>query len=347
MPVAHPGLRLDQIAASLGGEVRGDAARRVTQVATLEAAGPEQIAFLANPKYRGLLETTRAGAVILAPKAAERYARECIVTPDPYAYYAQVAQLLNPEQARPGGIHPSATVDSALPESVSVGPGACVGVEVIVGEGAVIGARCVIGDRVRIGAGTRLHPNVTIYPDCRIGARVVIHSGAVIGSDGFGFARRRDGSWIKIPQIGRVLVGDDVEIGANTTIDRGALDDTVIENDVKLDNQIQIAHNCRIGEHSAIAGCAGIAGSTRIGKRCLIGGAAMITGHITIADDVVVSGATFVPRSITQPGVYTGAVPNMKHEEWLRNFSHLRHLQSLADRIRALEARLEEGEPDS
>lgn len=339
-------LSLEQIVAQLGGEVRGDASVRVSQVATLEAAQSDQISFLSNPRYQGQLVATRAGAVILSRRIAERYDRTCIVAQDPYVYFARLAQLFNPPAEAPSGVHPSAVVECDVPASASIGPLVYIGRDARIGEDVVIAAGCVIGAGVEIGEGSRLHANVTVYPGCVIGRRAILHSGAVIGADGFGFAREADATWVKIPQIGRVVLGDDVEVGANTTIDRGALGDTIVENDVKLDNLVQIAHNCRIGEHSAIAGCAGIAGSTQIGKRCMIGGAAMITGHISIADDVIVSGTSFMPKSVSEPGVYTSAVHPQKHAEWLKNFSHLRHLDALSEKIRALEKRLADLEGD-
>lgn len=333
------GYRLDEIVAKLGGELLGDGARRVMQVATLSNARADQIAFLSNSKYLKQLQDTHAGAVVLAPDAAAAFSGARIVTRNPYLYFARVSQLLNPADVAPAGTHPSAVVSSSLPASVSVGPGASIGAGCSIGEGASIGAGCVIGRNVTIGADSRLHANVTVYDACVIGARALIHSGAVIGSDGFGFAREDDGRWLKIPQIGRVVIGDDVEIGANTSIDRGAIDDTVIENGVKLDNQIQIAHNCHIGAHTAIAGCVGIAGSTRIGSRCMIGGAAMIIGHLDICDDVVISAATFVTKSINKPGEYAG-IPFEPRRDWLKTAGRLRQLESMAATIRDLEARL-------
>ncbi len=202
---------------------------------------------------------------------------------------------------------------------------------------SVIGAGSVVGDDCVIGAATRLHARVTLYASCVVGDRCVLHSGSVIGADGFGFAREADASWVKIPQIGRVLIGNDVEVGANTTIDRGALDDTVIGNGVKLDNLIQIAHNVHVGEHTAMAACTGVAGSTHIGSRCMIGGSVNIMGHSEIADDVIVSAVTFVSKSITEAGVYTGSLPSMEHREWSRNFARIRQLDSMADRLRSLE----------
>ncbi len=333
---------LNELVARLGGELRGDGTIRVSRVATLDAAEEGDLAFLANPRYAAKLPGCRASAVILHPDAAERSTLPCIVTPNPYVYYARVAQLFNPPRKAPAGIHRSAVVECTVPESVSVGPcasigeGAQIGEDVVVSAGVRIGRDCVIGD------GTVLHPNVTIYDGCVIGRDCILHSGVIIGADGFGFARESDGSWVKIPQVGRVVIGNDVEIGANTTIDRGALEDTVIGDGVKLDNLIQIAHNVRIGEHTIMAGCAGVAGSTVIGKRCMIGGQAGISGHLEVADDVVVSAWTLVPKSLRKPGVYTGTLPVQAHADWVNNFSHLRHLDTMARRIRELEKKIEQ-----
>ncbi|NMG45098.1 UDP-3-O-(3-hydroxymyristoyl)glucosamine N-acyltransferase [Aromatoleum toluvorans] len=338
--------RLDELVARLGGELVGDPATVVRRVATLDQAGEGDLAFLANPKYQSRLGSCRASAVIVAPAARALSDRPLIVTDDPYAYFARVAQLFNPPETFAPGAHASASVASPVPSSVAIGAGASIEADVKLGEGVVIGPGCRIARGASIGARTRLHANVTVYANCVIGADCIVHSGAVVGSDGFGFARERDGSWIKIPQVGRVVIGDDVEIGANTTIDRGALDDTVIGNGVKLDNQIQIGHNVRIGEYTAIAGCVGVAGSTTIGARCMIGGQAGIIGHLNIADDVVVSAGTLVTKSITKRGVYTANLPVQGHADWVRNFAHLRHLDVLVDRIRALEQRLEEHKPE-
>lgn len=337
-------IRLGELVARLGGELVGDGSIEVRRVASLEAAGAGDIAFFSNPKYRSQLAHSRASALILGAASRDLSALPRIVATDPYLYFARVAQLLAPPECVPTGIHPSAVVASVLSPSVSVGAGAVVGRDVVLGEGVVIGAGCVLGDGVRVGPRSRLHPRVTIYADCQLGCDAIVHSGVVIGSDGFGFARERDGAWVKIPQVGRVLIGDQVEIGANTTIDRGALDDTVIEDGVKLDNQIQIAHNVRIGAHTAVAGCVGIAGSTRIGARCMIGGQAGIIGHLLIADDVVISAGTLVSKSISRPGVYTASLPVQGHADWVKNFAHLRHLDRLADRIRALEQQLAQGD---
>lgn len=340
-------LTLDEIVARLGGELLGDGRLAVRGVATLDDAGPDQLGFLANPKYRTKLAATRAGAVILAPEAASGCRSAAIVTPQPYLYYARVAQWLHPQVRPTAGVHSSAVVEGRVSESASVGANARIGYGAIICDDVVIEANCCVGDDCIVGAGAWLHAGVSVYARCRIGARTIIHSGAVIGADGFGFAREKDGSWVKIPQTGRVLIGDDVEIGANTTVDRGALGDTVIEDGVKLDNQIQVAHNVHIGAHTAIAGCVGIAGSTRIGRRCTIGGAAEIIGHLEIVDDVNISSGTMIAKSVTKSGHYTGCVPFLEHAEWLQNFSRLRHLNSMADRIRALEMRLAELEMKS
>jgi UDP-3-O-[3-hydroxymyristoyl] glucosamine N-acyltransferase len=339
--------RLEEIVAQFGGELRGDGAVRISQVATLALAGPDQISFLANPKYQKQLQTTLAGAVILGPEAADASTRPRIVCANPYAYFARVARLFNPPPAFQAGVHPSASVNAKLHPSVSVGACSHVGADARIGEGTAIGPGCVIGEGASIGAGALLHANVAVYPGCVIGARAIIHSGAVIGADGFGIAREEDGSWTKIPQIGRVVIGDDVEIGANTTIDRGALDDTIIEDGVKLDNQIQIGHNVRIGAHTAMAGCVGVAGSARIGRRCTVGGGAIILGHLSIVDDVHISAATLITKSITEPGTYSGAMPFEPHRSWLKNAAHLRQLDAMADRIRDLESRLAQLEKKS
>ena len=334
------GWRLADIVARLGGELRGENVR-VLRVAPLTSAGPEAISFLANPKLQRHLAATNAGAVIVAPKFADACPRPCIVHANPYAYYARVVGLLNPPRPAPQGIHPSAVVQSTLPASVSVGPQAVVGRNVRCGERVVLHPGCVIGDEVTLGDDACVYPRAVIYAGCVVGCRAIIHAGAVIGSDGFGFAKDGD-DWVKIQQIGRVVLGDDVEVGACTTIDRGALDDTVIGRGVKLDNLIQVAHNVRIGEYTAIAGCTGIAGSTTIGARCTIGGAGMIVGHIDIADGVHVSGGTLISKSVRQPGHYTGVYPFEKHEDWLHNAAQTRHLDALAARVRELESRLKQ-----
>lgn len=329
-------LSLQEIAARLGGDVLGDSATRVNQVATLLSACAGQIAFLANPKYRSQLAETRAAAVVVAPADAEATALPRIVTANPYVYYARLAALLNPPQLPAAGIDPSAVCASELPASACVGPQVSIGHNVELGEGVAIHAGCVIGDNVRIGAGSIIYPNVTIYEGCRFGDNVIVHSGTVIGADGFGFAPE-GGKWVKIPQLGGVVIGNDVEIGANTTIDRGALDDTTIGDGCKIDNLVQIAHNCVIGEYSVIAGCTGIAGSTKIGPRCILGGAVMVVGHIEIAGGTTVSGGSLVMKSIRKPGLYTSVFPLSEHEDWIHNAAHIRNLSRLAERIAKLE----------
>jgi UDP-3-O-[3-hydroxymyristoyl] glucosamine N-acyltransferase len=338
---SRPAYSLAQLAERFGGEVIGDAGVAIEQVATLESATGRQISFYANERYRRQLERTRAAAVIVGRESAGLAGRNLIVCDNPYGYFARLSAFLNPPAAVSPGVHPSAAVHA----QAQVDPSASIGALVSIEAGAVIGPRVAIGpcsaigERVRVGADSRVHANVSIYHDCIVGARAILHAGVVIGADGFGLAWE-GGRYHKIPQIGRVVIGDDVEVGANTTIDRGALDDTVIEEGVKLDNQIQIGHNCRIGAHTAIAGCVGIAGSTRIGRCCRIGGSAMIGGHLEIADNVEIGGASAVAKSILKAGTYTALFPIAPHQDWLRNAAHIRHLDALAARVRELGARL-------
>lgn len=334
-------LTLAEIAAQLGGDVLGDAQTSIARVAALGVAGDGDIAFLSNRKYRTQLATTKAAAVILPPDAADAFTGPRIVTRNPYAYYARVATLLNPRQVGFSGVHPSAVIQSPVPAGAAIGPHVCIGRNVRLGENVVIHAGCVIGDGVNLGDDSLLYPNVTIYHDCIVGKRAIVHSGAVIGADGFGFAP--DGAdWVKIPQIGRVIIGDDVEIGANSAVDRGTLEDTIIGDGCKFDNQVHIAHNCKIGARSVLAGCTGIAGSTTLGEHVIVGGAGMISGHLSIASGALVSGGTLVMKSISQPGHYTGVFPMDTHEDWVKNASHIRRLSKLADRIAELEKKLKE-----
>jgi len=333
-------LSLADIAARLGGDVLGDGETRIHQVATLASAGEGEIGFLTNPKYRGQLQTTRAAAVILAPEFADAVSLPRIVCGNPYAYYARLAALLNPPAAALPGIHASASCASAVPASASIGANVSIGAGVRLGEGVVIHPGCVIGDGAAIGEGSVLHANVTVYHGCEIGRRCILHSGAVIGADGFGFAPD-GGQWVKIPQIGRVIIGDEVEIGANTTIDRGTLDDTRIGDGSKLDDLVQIAHNCVVGRHCVIAGCTGIAGSTTLGDNVVIGGAGMLTGHLSIVSGTVISGGSLVMKDISKAGRYTSIFPFEEHSRWLRNASQIRHLARLAERVAELEKALE------
>ncbi len=315
---------LAQIATQLGGRIAGDTEVLIRQVGSLERAGRGQIAFLSSLKYRGRLAATGASAVILSPNAEGLSELPRIVCDNPYAYFARVSQLFNPRISQPAGVHASAIVapDAKLGARVSIGAG------------------CVVGEGVAIGEDSCLYPRVVVYPGCRIGARAIVHSGAVIGADGFGIAKDA-GRWVKIPQIGGVTIGDDVEIGANTTIDRGTMDDTVIGDGVKLDNQIQIGHNCRIGAHTAMAGCVAVAGSAEIGSHCSIGAGALILGHLAICDHATVSADTVISRSIRKPGTYTGMFPADDHESWARNTAVVRQLADLMERVRVLEKRIQ------
>ncbi len=332
---------LSEIADQVGGRVLGDASVRIHQVATLARATSGQIGFLANSKYRAQLAMTTAAAVILGEADCDATDLPRIISSNPYACFARVSALLNPEAVPIAGVHPSAVVSehARIDPSSQVAACAVIGAGAVIGAHSVIGEGCFVGDNVVIGQYVRLYPRVVIYHDCLIGDHLIAHSGVVIGSDGFGIAME-EGRWLKIPQIGRVVIGNEVEIGANTTIDRGALDDTVIEDGVKLDNQIQIAHNVHIGAHTAIAGCVGIAGSTTIGKYCQIGGSAGILGHLQIADHVVIASFTLIGKSIREAGSYAAIYPFGKTEDWRKNAVHLRHLDDMNTRLKALEKSL-------
>jgi len=332
---------LAELARRTGAALEGDGSVSVSRVGTLERAGPGDIAFLANPRYRAQLATTRASAVIVSPADAAHTALPRLVSPNPYATFAAVARLLAPDPPATPGVDPTARVDATaqVAKSASIGPYVVVEAGVRIGERASIGPFCVVGAGSTIGDDVELRPRVTLYPRTLIGARTLVHSGAVLGADGFGMAEA-DGRWVKVPQSGRVVVGQDCEIGANTTIDRGAIDDTVLEDDVKLDNQIQIGHNCVIGAHTAIAGCVGIAGSTRVGPNCRIGGAAGISGHLTIAGGTTISGGTTVFANIDRPGTYTGLFPAMPYRDWQKAAAQIRQLAHLRRRVVALEKAL-------
>ncbi len=334
-------LALRELAAQIGTELVGDPDGVISRVATLQDAGPDAVTFLANPAYRRYLSGTRAGAVILRRGDLGHCPVAALIAENPYAAYARAAAALNPAPTATRGIHPTAVLgtNTRIDASASIGPQCVVEDGVRIGPGAYIGPGCVIGTDSEIGAGTRLMANVTVCHDSMIGRNVLVHPGVVIGSDGFGIANE-GGRWIKVPQLGRVRIGDEVEIGANTTIDRGAIEDTVLEEGVKLDNQIQVAHNVRIGAHSAIAGCVGIAGSARIGRHCAIGGGAGILGHLEIADHVQVTAMSLVTRSIHEPGVYSSGTPLQPNEQWRRNFARFRRLDDMARRLRALEKKI-------
>ena len=339
------GVALGEIARQLGGELIGNEATVIDRIGALAGATPSTISFFSNPRLHAQLDTSGAGCVIVAPAARDAgVARGAvIVTPDPYLYYARLTQwwAARTRPALQPGVHVGALVDPTAQVSPSalIGPFVVIEAGVSIADGVQIGAHSFVGAGARIGAGTRFAPRVTFGAGCSIGARGIVHSGAVIGADGFGFAPT-EGRWEKIEQLGAVRIGDDVEIGANTCIDRGALDDTVIEDGVKLDNQIQIGHNVRIGAHSALAGCVGVAGSAVIGKHCTIGGAGMVVGHLELADHVHISAGSMVMRSIRKPGVYTGIFPIDENASWEKNAATLRQLHSMRDRLRALEKSL-------
>ncbi|WMW82441.1 UDP-3-O-(3-hydroxymyristoyl)glucosamine N-acyltransferase [Undibacterium cyanobacteriorum] len=342
-------IRLGEVVERFGGQLLGDSNVEVIGIAPLSDASENHITFLSNPKFRSQATASKAVALILSEAdhqaIGETYAGVRIISANPYVYFAKLAQYfyaLNADRDLPG-IHPSAWVspDASVAATAVIGAQASIEAGAIIGEHVVIGAGVSVGKRVTIGDQTRIHANVSIYHDCVIGDRCVIHAGAVIGADGFGFANEK-GKWLKIPQTGRVVIGNDVEIGANTTIDRGALADTIIENGVILDNQIQIGHNCHIGENTAMAGCVGVAGSAKIGKNCTFGGAAMVLGHLTIADNVHISSGSMVSRSILEPGQYTGFYPLAKNADWEKTAVIVRNLGSMRDKLKQLEKLVKE-----
>jgi len=338
------GTRLGDLVDSLGGELIGDPEFDITGIAPLDAAGPSHITFLSNTKLRAQAAQTRAAALILAHQEHSQltgYAGTRVLTDNPYAYFARVAQRFAAQTAiAPAiGVHAQAWVDPGanVAASASIGPGATVEAGAQIGEYCVIGAGCHIGRNAVIGAHTLLHPRVSFLAGCQIGERGIIQSGAVIGGDGFGFANEA-GHWVKIPQMGAVRIGNDVEIGANTTIDRGALEDTVIGDGVKIDNLVQIGHNCTIGAHTALAGCVGLAGSSHIGARCRIGGGVGVTGHLTICDDVTLMATSFVTADIREPGVYAGgSIPIESAADWRRIVGRLKRIDGLNRRVVELE----------
>ncbi|OYX60166.1 MAG: UDP-3-O-(3-hydroxymyristoyl)glucosamine N-acyltransferase [Comamonadaceae bacterium 32-67-11] len=342
-------LRLCDIHAALGGVLHGDGTRAIAGLASLESAGPDRLAFVAQARHAAAIESTQAAALIVPPELVPRASARgpCIETSQPYPYFARLTQWWRSRQlaaqraaadpAEPA-IHPSAWVhpSAELAAGVRLGAFAVVEAGAQIGAGSEIGAHCVIGARARIGAQARLAVQVVIGHDCTLGARCIVHSGAVIGADGFGFAAHEE-RWLKIEQLGAVRIGDEVEIGANTCIDRGTLDDTVLEDGVKLDNLIQIGHNVRIGAHTAMAGCVGVAGSAQIGAHCTFGGGAGVLGHLRIVDHVHITAATLVSRSILKPGQYSGAFPIDDNANWEKNAATLRQLYALRQRIKVLE----------
>ena len=333
---------LGDIAAHIDAQLQGDPATGITGVASLHRAAPGELSFYTHKRYAADLAATRAGAVVLAAADAPDCPVASLIVADPYLAYTRAAAFLHPPAPFTPGIHPSAVigVGTVIDADCFVGANTVIGDNVSIGAGTYIGPGCVIEAGARIGAQCRLHPGVVLMARVEIGARVVLHPGVVLGADGFGLANDA-GRWLKIPQRGSVSVGDDVEIGANTTIDRGALDNTVIEAGVKIDNQVQVGHNVRIGEHTAIAGAAVIAGSVTIGRRCMIGGASAIAGHIDIADDVVIAGMSGVPNSIREAGVYASGVPITDQKTWRKNMARFRNLDALARKIFRLEKLVE------
>lgn len=332
---------LGQLAERLGATLRGAADKAISGLATLQDAGPDQLSFLANAQYRKFLAETQAGALLLTAADAEGYVGDALLVANPYLAYAQLSHLFDRKPVSAVGIHLTACVaaDAFVDATASIGAYAVIESGAQIAAGVTVGAQCVVGARSSIGEGGWLAPRVTLYHDVTIGKRVVIQSGAVLGGEGFGFANEK-GVWQKIAQIGGVTIGDDVEIGANTTIDRGALADTQIGNGVKLDNQIMIAHNVQIGDHTAMAGCVGISGSTKIGKHCMIAGGVGMVGHIEVCDNVFVTGMTMVTRSITEPGAYSSGTAMQTAGDWKKSAARIRQLDDMARRLRDMEKRL-------
>ena len=336
MVAPAPSYALSELAELFGLGLRGDPNARIHGVGTLAGAGPGQLAFLANPKYRKALAATAASAVVLSADDADACPVPCLVANLPYVAFAKMAALFEAVPPVRPGIHPSAVIaaDAQVDPGAQVDALTFIGARSRVAAGAVLGPGCVVGDDCSIGPGCVLVARVTLVARVRLGARVRIHPGAVLGADGFGLAMDA-GRWIKVPQLGGVVVGDDCEIGANTTIDRGAIEDTVLDEDVRLDNQIQVGHNVRIGAHTAVAGCSAVAGSAKIGRYCLIGGGVGITGHLEICDRVTVTAMSLVTQSITEPGEYSSGMPVQDSRSWRRNAARFRQLEALARKMGA------------
>ncbi|MBB5874724.1 UDP-3-O-(3-hydroxymyristoyl)glucosamine N-acyltransferase [Xanthomonas sp. 3498] len=324
----------DEIAERFGLQVHGDGSVAVHGVATLAQAGPGQLSFLANPRYRAQLADSTAAIVVLRADDAEAAPGTALIARDPYVAFAKIAALFDVAPARPPGVHPSASIDPSaqVAPTAHIGAFVSIGARSVVGDGCVIGPGCVIGEDCQVGAGSELIARVTLVTRVRLGQRVRVHPGAVLGADGFGLAMDT-GRWIKVPQLGGVSIGDDCEIGANTCVDRGALEDTTLEEDVRLDNLVQVAHNVHIGAHSAIAGCTGIAGSAKIGRYVMLGGAVGVVGHLEICDKVVVTGKSVVRNSIHEPGEYSSGTPLTDNRTWRKNAARFKQLDALARRI--------------
>ena len=331
---------LSQIAELLSAELQGDGALEIKKIATLANAHSGYIAFLVNKKYRSQLETTKASAVILSPDDAPYFSGNKIIVANPYVTYAKLAQLMDttPRSAS-HDVHPSAVIhaNAQVSKSAAIGANVVIEADAVIGDNVQIGPNSFIGERAKIGSGTKLWPSVSIYHDVEIGADCLLQANTVIGSDGFGYANER-GQWLKIPQLGSVIIGDKVEIGASTTVDRGALDDTIIHSNVIIDNQCQIAHNVEVQSGTAIAGCTVLAGSVTIGKNCQIGGMSAINGHMSVCDGVIITGMSMVTKSITEPGIYSSGMPHTTNKEWRKSIAHLRNLSDMKSRLKALEA---------
>lgn len=334
---------LHQIADVIGAELRGDRDCIISGIATLRNARQGDLSFLANRRYRKYLKTTGASAVILSPDVIDECRINALIAIDPYCAYARAAEYLYPRKLPVAAIHDSAVIceTAVIPKSVFIGANTFIGKDVKIGDRACIGPGCVIEDDVSIGNDSNLVANVTVCKNVSIGMRTIIHPGVILGADGFGIANDA-GKWLKIPQLGGVRIGNDVELGANTTVDRGALEDTIIEDGVKIDNQVQIGHNTRIGEHTAIAGCCAIAGSVLIGKRCMIGGLSAIAGHIDICDDVIITGMSGISNSIKKPGMYSSGLEITETKLWRKNNARFKQLDEIARRVLRLENKIDE-----
>jgi UDP-3-O-[3-hydroxymyristoyl] glucosamine N-acyltransferase len=331
-----PAWTAGDLAARFGLEVAGDAGAVVRGVATLAGAAPDTLSFLANPRYRGQLAASRAGVVVMRADDADGFAGTALLARDPYAAFAKIAALFEPVATPAPGVHATAVIDATahVDPTAHIGPCVVVGARSTIGAGATLGPHCIVGEDCSVGEGCELVARVTLVVRVRLGKRVRLHPGVVIGADGFGLAMDA-GHWLKVPQLGGVTIGDDCEVGANTTIDRGALEDTVLEEDVRLDNQIQVGHNAVIGAHTAMAGCAAVAGSARIGRYCLVGGGAGILGHLEVCDRAVITAMSLVTHSIREPGEYSSGTPIMDNRSWRKNAARFRQLDALARRVLA------------
>jgi UDP-3-O-[3-hydroxymyristoyl] glucosamine N-acyltransferase len=332
-----------ELAKLVDGKIIGDDSAEISGVGTLQSAQPGELSFIYQDKFRPFLQDSKASVVLMREGDTEGFSGNAIVVDNPYVAYAKLCAVIYDDGVRLSGSHASAVIDpgATIAESAWIGPNTVIEAGAEIGANVFIGPGSVVGKNAKVGAGTKLVANVTLYHECEVGEHGLIHAGAVIGSDGFGFANENK-HWIKIPQVGRVIIGNEVEIGANTAIDRGAIGDTIIRDGVKIDNQVHIAHNVDIGEDSAIAGCVGIAGSTKIGKRFAVGGVSGINGHIEICDDVTCTGMSMVTRTINEPGVYSSGIPAEPNKEWRRNVVRFRQLDKLEKRIKQLEEKLKE-----